>query len=192
MVSEFAQWRRLEDARKASKAAAEKVAVAAAAVAMFGPAIGTPSPPSTPSPPPKGRASGATGLTQLARVQLFGKSAAGYLMVLMIVDLFPAHLCLEAEWQPSGFGVWVAEAFYHLFDGEEVSMARLAKLRVTFVHNKETVCFQAQAVLPTTAQYVPTMEAFVNNMVSKELLPSGVSAREAEEAVESVFEQLFG
>ena len=174
----------LEDARKASKSAMRKVATAAAAVAKFGPAMGTPTPPSAPSPTAQGRASVAAGLTPLARVQL----VANDLTVLMIVDLFPAHLCLEDEWQPSIVGVWVAEAFYHLFDGEEVSLARLAKLRVTFTDNKETVCFQAQAVLPTTAQYVPILEALLSNMVSKEPLPAGVSAREAEEAVESVFE----
>jgi len=84
-------------------------------------------------------------------------------------------------------GVWVAEAFYHLFGGEEVSKARLAKLSVTFADNKETVRFQAQAVLLTTAQYVPMIQVLLSNMVSKEPLPAGVSAREAEEAVESVF-----
>ena len=86
----------LEDARRASKAAADKVKAAAAAMAKFGPATGTPAPTpsSTPSSPPSARSRVTTELILLARVLL----VSNHLTMLMIVDLFLAHLCLETEW----------------------------------------------------------------------------------------------
>ena len=108
-----------------------------------------------------------------------------------LTGLFPAHMQQDGVEQPDNLGIWIANALFQMFQGEEVTLPKISRMivEVTMPGGAGRSVYQAQGQVAESAHYVPMMQALVSELYAGALdaVPDGVTDDVLFGALELIF-----